>query len=47
MKTGKGSAGELSALNPMRRVCTARLCSDGKSFMTGQAIALEGGLTAI
>lgn len=55
METGKRSAAELSALNPMRRACTPGevvdailwLCSDGNSFMTGQAIALDGGLTAI
>lgn len=54
-ESGKRSAEELSALNPMRRACTPGevvdailwLCSSRNSFMTGQAIALDGGLTAV
>lgn len=54
-ETGKRSSAELAALNPMRRACQPSevvdailwLCSDRNSFMTGQAIALDGGLTAV
>ena len=52
---GKARQARLTARVPMGRVATAEevaaamlwLCSEENSFMTGQAIALDGGLTAI
>ncbi|MEO0720483.1 MAG: SDR family oxidoreductase, partial [Pseudomonadota bacterium] len=46
---------KLAARIPMRRIAQPEevveamlwLCSDANSFMTGQAVALDGGLTAV
>jgi NAD(P)-dependent dehydrogenase (short-subunit alcohol dehydrogenase family) len=51
---GLDAAALLSALHPMKRLCTAEevaaaviwLCSDGAAFVTGHALMVDGGYTA-